>query len=161
MDTGTLLRAVFQLEAERTLGLCRLGRDPGAEAALEDVDGRLAPVLAALEERGVAYPAHAIAQRYRFSEADYLVLQLALLRWHGAAAVRQATALLGEEGPEVRASHAIALVLPGRDDWDAAAEALAGLTVVAEGVVVLEARPDGDAGLILGLAARELLGLGD
>jgi len=160
-DTGTLLRAVFQLEGERTLALCRLGREPGAEAALEDVDARLAPVLHELEGRGVAYPAHAVARRYRLSEADYLVLQLALLPWHGASAVERTTGLLGERGPELRVSHAIALVLPGHDDWEAAQAALASLIVVVEGLVTLSPRTDGDAALVLGQATRELLGLGD
>lgn len=159
-DTGALLRAVFQLEGERTLGLCRLGREPGAESALEDVDARLAPVLGALEARGVAYPAHAVARRYAFSEPDYLVLQLALLPWHGPAAVQQATTLLGEPGPEIRASHVISLVLPGHDDWRAAREAVASLRVIAEGIVILAARPDDDPAVVLGVATRELLGLG-
>jgi len=161
MDTGALLRTVFQLEGERTLALCRLGRDPGAEAALEDVDARLAPALAALEARGVAYPGHAIARRYRLSEPDYIVLQLALLPWHGPGAVQQATSLIGDGEPELRASHAISLVLTGHDDWGAARAALASLPVLAEGVVVLLPRADGDPALVLGQATRELLGLGD
>lgn len=159
MDAGALLRAVFRLEGERTLGLCRLGREPGAEAALEDVDARLTPALAALEALGVAYPTHDVARRYEFTDADYLVLQLALLPWHGPAAVQQATALLGEPGPEIRVSHVISLVLPGHDDWEAARDALASLRVLDEGLITLTTRPDGDPAVVLGVAVRELLGL--
>ncbi|PKN59044.1 MAG: hypothetical protein CVU56_02825 [Deltaproteobacteria bacterium HGW-Deltaproteobacteria-14] len=159
MGTGALLRAVFRLEGERTLALCRLGREPGAEAALEDVEARLTPALAALEALGVAYPAHDVARRYKFSDADYLVLQLALLPWQGLAAVQQATALLGDPGSEIRVSHVIALVLPGHDDWESARNALASLRVLDEGIITLSTRSDGDPAVVLSLSVRELLGL--
>lgn len=157
---GALLRDVFRLEAERVLALARLGRDPGAEAALDDVDARLGAALDGLERHGVAYPAHDVARRHGFGQHDYALLQLALLRWHGPGAVREVTRLLGDADREVRVSHAIALLLPGRDDWQAAYAELADLPIVREGLVTFTASGPDDAALGLGTAMRELLGLG-
>lgn len=154
-----LLRAVFRLEGERTLALARLGRDPGAEVALEDVDARLGDALARLEARGVAYPAHDVARRYAFSIEDYLLLQLALARWHGDEATAELTSLLGDPGLEMRLSHAIGLLRPGFDDWTVARAQLEAFRVVTERLVVLAPRPDGDPAVTLGPALVELLGL--
>jgi len=159
-----LLRSVFALEGTRLVALARLGREPGAEMVLEDVDARLGAALEALEARGARYPAHALAERYQLSQADYLVLQLALLPWHGGEAVAAATRALAGDGQATdrpRASHAVALALPGHTDWPHALGRLRELTVVAEGLVVLQPTDDGDDDPIvtLGLAVQELLGL--
>lgn len=156
--TLDLLRMVFSLEAERTLRAAQLGRVAGAEDALEGVDTRLGQALAALELRGVAYPLHAIARRYRLSEADYLVLQLALLPRHGVEVVRAATDALGESSDKVSISHAIALVFEGFDDWKRARAELEALPVFVESLVRLG---DGDdPEMTPSPAVLELLGLG-
>lgn len=155
--TGDLLRAVFALEAERTLHAAQIGRVAGAEDALEDVDMRLGQVLAALEVRGVAYPLHAIARRYRLSQADYLVLQLALLPRHGVNVVRAVTEALGDGADRISMSHALALVFEGFDDWARARTELETLPVFVESLVRLG---DGDdPELTPSPAVLELLGL--
>lgn len=157
-STLDLLRSVFSLEAERTLHVARLGRVAGAEDALEDVDARLGQVLAALDMRGAAYPLHAIARRYRLSQADYLVLQLALLSRQGSEVVRAATDALGEMSDNVLISHAVALVFEGFDDWKRARAELEAMPVFVESLVRLG---DGDdPELTPSPAVLELLGLG-
>jgi len=153
------LRAVFRLEAERTIHIARLGREPGAEDALEDVDARLGSAMAALDAAGVAYPLHAVARRYGLGQEDYLVLQLALLPRHGPEAVGAATQALGDGEPEPRLSHAVALLAEGFDDWERATRDLLALTVFTERLVVTTPLPDGDLALVPSLAVMELLGL--
>lgn len=161
MDVHDVLRAVFRLEAERTLQLARLGREPGAANALADVDERLSQALAALEAENVAFPLHAIARRYELSQADYLVLQLALLPRHGEEVVQMMSRLLGEGEDEPRLSHAVALTAEGFDDWRRAAEDLLTLPVFRERLVVTEERDEGDLALAPSQAVMELLGLSD
>ena len=158
-DTIGALRAIFRLEAERTVHIARLGREPGAEDALEDVDLRLGAAMAALDAAGVAYPLHAIARRYELGQEDYLILQLALLPRHGPGVVRAATVALGDGEPEPRLSHAVTLLAEGFDDWERAAQDLLALTVFEERLVVATPLPDGDLALAPSLAVMELLGL--
>jgi hypothetical protein len=158
-DTGDVLRAVFRLEAERTVQLARLGREAGAEEALADVDDRLRQALGVLETHGVAYPLHAVARRYRLGQEDYLVLQLALLPGHGEAVLHAMTRALGDGEDEPRLSHAVALLAEGFDDWRRAAEDLLTLEVFSEGLVVAAELPDGDRLLRPSQAVMELLGL--
>jgi hypothetical protein len=154
-----VLQAVFRLEAERTVWVARLGRVGGAEDALEDVDARLSSALATLEARGVAFPGHMLARRYRFSQADYLVLQLALLPRHGPAVVQEVTGLLGDEGPHVCMSHALALVAEGFDDWARARAELEALPVFRERLVIIDDPRAEDPPLRVSQAVLELLGL--
>lgn len=158
-DTVEILRAVFRLEAERTIHLARLGREPGAEEALGDVDERLGAALGELEARGVAYPLHAVARRHRLGQEDYLVLQLALLPRHGEAAVQAVSRALGEGEQEPRLSHAVALLAEGFDDWRRAAADLMTLPVFTERLVLTEPRDGGDLALIPSQAVMEPLGL--
>jgi len=165
--TGDILRAVFRLEAERTVCAARLGRVPGAEAMMADVDERLGAAFAALDARGALYPLHMLARRYQLSEEDYLILQLALLGHHheGEALVAAALEALdpGDEpdpGPRVvRLTHALALIAEGFDDWARAKAELLGLPVFAERLVLADPTED-DPALTVSLAVRELLGLG-
>ncbi len=165
--TGDILRAVFRLEAERTVCAARLGRVPGAEAMMVDVDQRLGAAFAALDERGALYPLHMLARRYQLAEEDYLILQLALLQHHqgGDALVAAATEALDEvAAPRIRLSHALALIAEGFDDWARAKAELLSFPVFAEKLVVLdESAADGEASddpaLVVSLAVRELLGL--
>lgn len=162
-DPQALLVLIFRLEGERTVLLAELGRVPGVEARLEAVDAELEVALEALGRTGVAYPAHAVAHRYGLSEGDYLLLQLGLLPWHGPDAVRRATSALGEAADRPRASHAIALLIPGADDWTAARRRLATLPIVVErlvGFAPTSGEP-GDDEIVVGQALRELLGLSD
>ena len=162
-EVGDIMRAVFRLEGERTVCLARLGHDGGAEAALDDVDERLGAAMEALSEEGVGYPLHVIARRYALSQEDYLVLQLALLPWHGADAVRAATEALGDPAATPLLSHAVALVTPeGFDDWAQATEAVLALTVFEERLVIATASDDAgadDKTLAPSRAVIELLGL--
>ncbi|MCA9517902.1 MAG: hypothetical protein KC635_23340 [Myxococcales bacterium] len=161
-DPRALQVFVFRLEGERTVLLAELGRVPGVEARLEAVDAHLEAAIAALGEAGVAYPAHAVAHRYGFSEGDYLLLQLGLLPWHGPEAVRRATTALGEAAAQARVSHAAALLVPGADDWRAVRRQIATLPIVVERLVSLapiEGEDAGDAVIVVGQALRELLGL--
>ncbi|MCC6623007.1 MAG: hypothetical protein IT385_17240 [Deltaproteobacteria bacterium] len=167
-STGDILRAVFRLEAERTVCAARLGRVPGAEAMLADVDARLGAAFAALDARGALYPLHMIARRYRLAEEDYLILQLALLQHHrdGDALVAATLDALDDAEPEpdrasapraVRLSHALALIAEGFDDWQRAKTELLTLPVFAERLVLVG---DGDdPALQVSLSVRELLGL--
>jgi len=161
-STGDILRAVFRLEAERTVCAARLGRVPGAEAMMADVDQRLAAAFAALDARGALYPLHMIARRYQLSQADYLVLQLALLAHHGAGPelVHAATEALDDDGPQpaVRLSHALALIAEGFDDWERAKAELMTLPVFAERLVKVGEGDDPE--LAVSAAVLELLGLG-
>ncbi len=115
------LRAVFRLEAERTVQLARLGREAAADDALEDIDERLSSAMAQLDAHNVNYPLHMVARRYQLGQEDYLVLQLALLPRHGEALVHAMTTVLGEGESEPRLSHAGAKadqwipVRPGKD----------------------------------------------
>lgn len=158
-DVQSALRAVFRLEAERTVRLARLGREPGAEDALDDVDERLRSALATLDAAGVAYPLHAVARRYQLGQEDYVILQLALLPRHGPELVRAATEALGEGEPEPRLSHAVALLAEGFDDWERATQDLLTLTVFEERLVLTTLLPDGDRALSPSRAILELLGL--
>lgn len=160
-DTIDILRAVFRLEAERTLLVARLGRVAGAEEALEDADGRLGAALAALNTRGVAYPLHAIARRYRLGQEDYLLLQLALLPRHGPEIVLATTDALGDKAGVIRLSHGLALIAEGFDDWERAKAELMELPVFREKLVKLvEVDGDGDPAMEPSAAVLELLGLG-
>lgn len=159
-DTIDILRAVFRLEAERTLLVAQLGRVAGAEESLEDVDERLGSALAALNTRGVAYPLHAIARRYRLGQEDYLLLQLALMPRHGADVVRAATDALGDRAETIRLSHGLALIFEGFDDWERARSELMALPVFRESLVKLvDQGGDDDPALIPSPAVLELLGL--
>lgn len=159
-DTIDILRAVFRLEAERTLLVARLGRVAGAEQALLDVDGRLAAALSALNTRGVAYPLHAIARRYRLGQEDYLLLQLALLPRHGADVVLATTDALGDRAETIRLSHGLALIFEGLDDWERARAELMALPVFRESLLKLvEVDGDDDPVLSPSPALLELLGL--
>jgi len=162
-DTIDILRAVFRLEAERTLLVARIGRVTGAEEALEDVDGRLAAALSALNTRGVAYPLHAIARRYRLGQEDYLLLQLALMPRHGTELVLAVTDALGDRAETIRLSHALALIFEGLDDWERARAELTALPVFRESLVKLDETKgeDGvdDPALTPSQAVLELLGL--
>jgi hypothetical protein len=158
-ETVDILRAVFRLEAERTMQLARLGRALGAEEALDDVDERLAGAITALDRRGVAYPLHAIARRYRLSQEDYLVLQLALLPRHGPDVVRVTTESLGEPTLRPHLSHALALIAEGYDDWAASRAELVTFPVFKEKLVSLEPPHAEDPELHPSLAILELLGL--
>jgi len=159
-EVGDILRAIFRMEAERTVCLARLGHDGGAEAALEDVDERLGAAMEALSEQGVGYPLHVIARRYGLSQEDYLVLQLALLPWHGEGVVQAATEALGDPAAVPYLSHAVALVTPeGFDDWEQATEAVLALTVFGERLVTATPTDDGDFVLAPSQAVTELLGL--
>jgi hypothetical protein len=153
------LRAIFRLEAERTVHIARLGREAGAEQALEDVDERLKAALAALEAEGIAYPLHVVARQSELGQEDYLIIQLALLPYHGPEVVLAATSVLGEGEPEPRLSHAVTLLAQGFDDWERAAQDLLSLTVFGEELVVTTPLPDGDLALAPALAIKELLGL--
>lgn len=158
MSAGAALRAVFRLEGERTVALARLGREPGAEVALEGIDAQLGAALEALADLGVAYPLHDVARRHRLGQDDYVVAQLALLRWHGVEAVGALTQVLGAPDDAVRLSHAILMVRPGRDDWQAAGAQIAALPVFTERLVELVGAGD-DPRLVPTQATRELLGL--
>lgn len=159
-DTIDILRAVFRLEAERTLLVARLGRVAGAEEALEDVDGRLGSALSALNTRGVAYPLHAIARRYRLGQEDYLLLQLALLPRHGAGIVLETTDALGDRAETIRLSHGLALIFDGLDDWERARAELMALPVFRESLVKLVSGDgEDDPALVPSPAVLELLGL--
>ncbi len=158
-STLDILRAVFRLEAERTLLLARLGRVAGAEAQLEDVDAQLDAALTALDERGVAYPCHMLARRYRLSQADYLVLQLALIPRQGAEVISEITGLLGERSPLPRMSHALALVAEGFDDWERARAELETFPVFRERLVIADDPTAEDPLLSASPAVLELLGL--
>lgn len=136
-DTIDILRAVFRLEAERTLLVARLGRVAGAEAALDDVDARLGAALSELNTRGVAYPLHSIARRYRLAQEDYLILQLALLPRQGTEVVLATTDALGDSSETIRLSHALALIAEGFDDWERASAELRELPVFREALVKL------------------------
>ncbi|MFO0749442.1 MAG: hypothetical protein U1F43_27805 [Myxococcota bacterium] len=159
-STGDILRAVFRLEAERTVCAARLGRVAGAEAMMADVDQRLAAAFGALEERNARYPLHMLAGRYRLSEEDYLILQLALLANHkdGPALVAATTEALGDPAESIRLSHALALIAEGFDDWDRAKAELETFPVFAEKLVLMQGEPD-DPTLAPSLAVLELLGL--
>lgn len=159
-DTIDILRAVFRLEAERTLLVARLGRVAGAEQALHDVDERLAAALSALNTRGVAYPLHAIARRYRLGQEDYLLLQLALLPRHGSEVVLATTDALGDRAETIRLSHGLALIAEGLDDWERARAEVMALPVFRESLVKLvEVEGEDDPALAPSLALLELLGL--
>jgi hypothetical protein len=158
-STLDILRAVFRLEAERTLLLARLGRVAGAEVQLEDVDGRLDEALSALDERGVTYACHMLARRYRLSQADYLILQLALLPRQGADVIAEVTDLLGDQSSLPRMSHALALVAEGFDDWERARAELETLPVFRERLVIADDPTAEDPNLRPSLAVLELLGL--
>lgn len=160
-DTGEILRAVFRLEAERTVCLARLGRVAGAEAAMEDVDARLAAALAALEARGAQYPLHMVAAELALDQTNYLLLQLSLLPRHGLAVVHALTDATGERADVPRLSHALQILADGHDDWARAEAELRSGPVLAQGLVTLSAEPDGDAALIPGVAILELLGLAE
>ena len=153
------LRAVFRLEAERIIHIARLGREPGAEEALENVDERLKAAMSSLEGEGLAYPLHAVAKQYQLRQEDYIILQLALLPKHGPETVRAATSVLGEGEADTRLSHAVTLLAEGFDDWRRAAEDLLTLTVFTERLVLATPLPDGDYGLVPSPAVLELLGL--
>ncbi|MFT7582516.1 MAG: hypothetical protein ACI9MR_004198 [Myxococcota bacterium] len=155
--TVWLLQQVFRLEGQRTLGLAKLGREPGAEAHLESVDARLNLYLEELGARRVAYPGHAIARQHGFGQPDYLLLQLALASRHGDAHVLALTTALGDPMPEVRLSHAIRLLFPGVDSWDHAGTELRQLKAVVERFVLLS--DEDDPTLSPSQAVRELLGL--
>lgn len=161
LSTVALLSAVFRLEAERTLNVARLGREPGAEQALDAVDAELADAMGALERRGVAYPLHAIARRYQLSQEDYLVMQLALLTRQGPEVVSLATRALGEESDRLRLSHALALIAEGFDDWEKARAELESFPVFRERLVLLEPPLGEDPALRVSPAILELLGLDD
>ncbi len=158
-ETVDILRAVFRLEAERTMQLARLGRALGAEEALDDVDQRLARAMMALDNRGIAYPLHAIARRYRLSQEDYLVLQLSLLSRHGPDVVRVTTESLGEPALRPHLSHALALIAEGFDDWAAARAELETFPVLREKLVSLQPPQAEDPEIHPSLAILELLGL--
>ena len=156
------LRAVFRLEAERTVALAQLVGDdgePGADEQLEAIDALLGEALATLELYGVAYPLHAIARRYGLGQGDYLVLQLALLPRHPELLLHAMTRALGDGEHEPRLSHAVRLLAEGFDDWERAAADLLTLTVFTEQLVKTEARPDGDLALRPSQAVLELMGL--
>ena len=161
VSTGEILRAVFRLEAERTVCAARLGRVPGAEAMMADVDQRLGAAFAALDERDALYPLHMLARRYTLSEEDYLILQLALLRHHtgGEALVEAATGALDDDGPApaVRLSHALALIAEGFDDWARAKAELLTFPVFEQRLVILA--DEDDPALEVSPSVRELLGL--
>lgn len=163
-SVGDVLRAVFRLEAERVVCAARLGRVPGAEAMMEDVDTRLGAAFAALEEANTAYPLHMVARRYRLTQEDYLVLQLALLSHHhdGDVLIAAVTDALGDAAPRIRLSHALALIAEGFDDWERAKAELETFPIFREKLVLLE--PDGDGSLddphlAVSLAVLELAGL--
>ena len=158
-DPIDVLRAVFRLEAERTVQLARMGREPGAEEALEDVDERLSAAMAELERQNIAYPLHMVARQYQLGQEDYLVIQLALLHRHGEDVVKAATSALGEGESDVRLSHAVALLAEGYDDWEQASADLMTLTVFTENLVTTTPREDGDFTLSPSAAVMELLGL--
>jgi len=158
-SAGETLRKVFRLEAERTVQLARLGREPGADDALEAVDEQLSAAMAALDAQHIAYPLHLVARRYQLGQEDYLVLQLALLPRHGEALLQAMTAALGEAENEPRLTHAVALLAEGYDDWQQAAADLMTLTVFQERLVVATPIADGDFVLSPSLAVIELLGL--
>lgn len=159
-DTIDILRAVFRLETERTLLVARLGRVAGAEQALSDVDARLAAALSALNTRGVAYPLHAIARRYRLGQEDYLLLQLALLPRQGTDIVLEATDALGDRDETIRLSHGLALIFEGLDDWERAKAELMALPVFREQLVkLLDDDDKDDPALVPSPAILELLGL--
>lgn len=161
IHTGDILRAVFRLEAERTVCLARAGRVAGAEAALADVDARLGAALAALEARGVQYPLHMVAAELELDQANYLLLQLSLLPRHGLAAVHALTDATGERADIPQLSHALQIVAEGHDDWARTERELRSGPVLAQGLVTLAATPDGDAALVPGMAILELLGLAE
>lgn len=152
-----ILRAVFRLEAERTLQVARLGREAGAGDTLEDVDRQLSRAMAALNTRGVAYPLHDVARRYRLGQEDYLILQLALLPRHGPEVVARATRALGEPDERLRMSHALALIAEGFDDWARARAELLTLPVFVEKLVWVSDEEDPE--LTPCPAVLELLGL--
>lgn len=154
-----VLRAVFRLEAERTVQLARLGREAGADDALEEVDERLSSAMARLDTHNIAYPLHTIARRYQLGQEDYLVLQLALLPRHGEALLHAMTTALGEGEAEPRLSHAVALLAEGYDDWKQAADDLMTLTVFEQRLVNATPIGAGDFALSPSLAVMELLGL--
>ncbi len=153
------LRAVFRLEAERTVQLARLGREAAADDALEDIDERLSSAMAQLDAHNVNYPLHMVARRYQLGQEDYLVLQLALLPRHGEALVHAMTTVLGEGESEPRLSHAVALLAEGYDDWKQAADDLMTLTVFEERLVTATPIGAGDFALSPSQAVMELLGL--
>lgn len=155
------LRAVFRLEAERTVAIAQLVGDdgqPGAEEQLEAIDALLAEAMATLELFGVAYPLHAIARRYALGQDDYLVLQLALLPRHPELLLHALTRALGDGEGEPRLSHAVRLLAQGFDDWERAAADMLTLTVFAEQLVKTEPI-DGDFILRPSQAVLELMGL--
>ena len=152
------LRAVFRMEAERTLYLARMGHDLGAGDALQDVDQRISAALAALSSAGVVYPLHDLARRHAFSPSDYLILQLALLPYHGPAFVHRATAALGDPAERPALSHALALLAPaGYDDWERAAQATRALPLFEKRFVLID--DSADPALTPSPAVLELLGL--
>ncbi len=137
--------------------VARLGREAGAQEALEDVDHRLSGALQALASRGVAYPLHAVARRYGLSQEDYLILQLALLPRHGPDVMATATRALGDPSERPLMSHALALIFEGFDDWERARAELLTLPVFRESLVRLG--PEDDPALTPSPAILELLGL--
>lgn len=163
MDVGDVLRAIFRLEAERVVCAARLGRVPGAEAMMADVDMRLAAAFGALEDSNTAYPLHMVARRYRLTQEDYLILQLALLSHHnnGDVMIAAVTDALGDAAPRIRLSHALGLIAEGFDDWERAKAELETFSIFRERLVLL--KPEGDANdpvLEVSLAVLELAGLG-
>lgn len=160
MDAMEALRAVFRLEAERTVQLARLGREPGADELLEIIDERLAEAMRTLDANDVGYPMHMIARQYELGQEDYVIIQMALLPRHGEALVDALTTTLGEGEPEPRLSHAVALLAEGYDDWKQAAADLLTLTVFVEKLVIASPIGDGDFALTMSQSVMELLGLG-
>jgi|GEM_PF-2065075 len=160
MDAMEALRAVFRLEAERTVQLARLGREAGADEQLEVIDERLANAMATLDANDVGYPMHMIARQYQLGQEDYVIMQMALLPRHGEALVNALTTTLGEGEPEPRLSHAVALLAEGYDDWKQAAADLMTLPVFEEKLVVATPIGEGDYALTMSQAVLELLGIG-
>jgi len=160
-DIGDMLRAVFRLEAERVVCAARLGRVPGAEAMMADVDTRLGAAFEALEAHNTLYPLHMIARRYRLSQEDYLILQLALLAHHsnGDVLIASVTDALGDAAPKIRLSHALALIAEGFDDWARARAELETLPIFRERLVLMDSEAD-DPLLAVSPAVLELAGLG-
>jgi hypothetical protein len=155
-----LLTLIFRLEADRTEAICGLGRVPGCEDLLEEVDAQLGSALSALEKAGARYPLHMLAATSDLDENDYLLLQMSMLQRHGVDRVRRVTAGIGEVSDFLRLSHAVRLFGQHREDWERVADELRGLRVFGERIVELRpvAGDPADATLHPGPAVHELMG---
>jgi|GEM_PF-3510066 len=103
------MNTVLRLEGDRTVAICALGQEEGADARLSIVTSQMLAAIEALGLARVQYPLHMLAMASELTQEDYLFVQLAVLAKLGTDRVIEATRYLGAESPLFRLSHAATL----------------------------------------------------